>query len=399
MKKLLLRVSCFFILIALCYNTSAQVPRVFMLDANRLVAMKEKIQKKDAPTLQLITALRKEADELLSMKPVSVTDKAFTPVSGDKHDYMSQAPYFWYDSTKPNGLPYMRKDGVRNPEINKITDHRFCGELDNACRTLALAWYCTGEEKYAAKATELLRYWFLNDATKMNPNLNYAQAIPGINNGRGIGIIETIALTGIADATGLLQGSKSFTEADAKSIQQWYAQYLNWMLTSKNGNEEHAAKNNHGTWFYAQAIDFALFTGNTAKAKELIEESKKRMDSQIVKEGKMQLELDRTNGLGYSTFNLTAWFRVATLAQHAGINLWQYVNVQGAGIRTALDWLLPYALGQKPWIFQQIGDYKKSNIYTLLLQAAAVYKDPQYAAMAKQVDGEVNEVLTDLLYK
>jgi hypothetical protein len=399
MKKIIVHIiyGCTFTI--LCANTSAQAPRIFMMDANRLVMVKEKIQKKDAPTLQLVNALRKQADALLTMKPVSVTDKAFTPASGDKHDYMSQAPYFWYDSTKPNGLPYMRKDGVRNPEINKITDHRLCGELDNACRKLALAWYCTGEEKYAAKATELLRYWFLNDATKMNPNLNYAQAIPGINNGRGIGIIETIALTGIADATGLLQGSKSFTEADTRSIQQWYSQYLNWMLTSKNGNEEHAAKNNHGTWFYAQAIDFALFTGNTVKAKELIAETKKRMDSQINNEGKMQLELDRTNGLGYSTFNLQAWFKVATLAQLTGINLWQYVNQQGSGIRTALDWLLPYALNQKTWTYQQISEYKPNNIYALLQQAAAVYNEPQYAALAKKLDDEVDDVVIDLLNK
>ena len=399
MKKIIVQIiyGCTFTI--LCANTSAQAPRVLLMDANRLATVKEKIQKKDAPTLQLVNALRKQADELLTMKPVSVTDKAFTPASGDKHDYMSQAPYFWYDSSKPNGLPYMRKDGVRNPEINKITDHRLCGELDNACRKLALAWYCTSEEKYAAKATELLRYWFLNDATKMNPNLNYAQAIPGINNGRGIGIIETIALTGIADATGLLQGSKSFTEADARSIQQWYSQYLNWMLTSKNGNEEHAAKNNHGTWFYAQAIDFALFTGNTGKAKELIAETKKRMDSQINKEGKMQLELDRTNGLGYSTFNLQAWFKVATLAQLTGINMWQYVNQQGAGIRTALDWLLPYALKQKTWTYQQIGEYKPNNIYALLQQAAAVYNEPQYAALAKKLDDEVDDIVIDLLNK
>lgn len=399
MKKVLLQISCLFILSLCCYHVTAQAPAVLIMDGKRLEAFKQKIQKKDAAALQLVSTLRKQADDLLNMKPVSVTDKAFTPVSGDKHDYMSHAPYFWYDSSKPNGLPYMRKDGVRNPEINKITDHKFQSELDNACRTLALAWYCTGDEKYAAKATSLLRHWFLNDATKMNPNLNYAQAIPGINDGRGIGIIETIALTGIADATLLLKGSKSFTSADAQAIQQWYAQYLNWMLTSKNGNEEHAAKNNHGTWFYAQAIDFALFTGNTAKAKELVEETKKRMDSQINKEGKMQLELARTNGLGYSTFNLQAWFRVATLAQHAGVNLWQYVNQQGAGIRTAFDWVLPYALGQKSWSYQQIGEYKKNNIYMLLLQAARIYNNAQYASMAKQLDNEVNDVITDVLYK
>ena len=396
MKKLLIQIICCLTIIS--YKAAAQSPAVLIMDASRLTTLKQKIQQKDAPTLELVNRLRKQADELLNIKPVSVIDKAFTPVSGDKHDYMSQAPYFWYDSSKPNGLPYMRRDGVRNPEINKITDHKNLGELDNACRTLALAWYCTGEEKYAVKAGALLRHWFLNDATKMNPNLNFAQAIPGINNGRGIGIIETIALTGIADAAGLLKGSASFTDADFKSLQQWYAQYLNWMLTSKNGNEEHAAKNNHGTWYYAQAIDFALFTGNAAKAKELVEESKKRMDSQIDKEGKMQLELDRTNGLGYSTFNLQAWFRVATLAKHAGINLWQYENQQHAGIRTSFEWVLPYALGQKQWTYQQISEYKKNNIYSLLLQAAIAYNDTKYAGMAKQLDKEVDDVVIDLLY-
>ena len=395
MKKL---VSTFSSLLLFIVISAAQTPDVLLFDANRLVTIKKKIEQKDASTLQQVTALRKQADELLNMKPVSVIDKAFTPTSGDKHDYMSQAPYFWYDSSKPNGLPYMRKDGVRNPEINKITDHRNLGEIDNACRTLSFAWYLTGDEKYAAKASALLQYWFLNDATKMNPNLNFAQAIPGITNGRGIGIIETISLTGIADAVSLLKGSKSLTAKDSKSIHEWYAQYLNWMLTSKNGNEEHAAKNNHGTWFYAQAIDFALFTGNTAKAKELAEESKKKIDSQIDAAGKMQLELDRTNGLGYSTFNLQAWFRVATLAQHAGVNLWQYVNPQGASIRTALDWLLPYALGQKTWTYQQIGEYNKNNLYPLLSQAAGVYKEANYATVAGQVQPE-KDVVGELLYR
>src|SRR5690349_9481506 len=159
MKKIVLTAGYFFALIAICYNTSAQVPGVLVMDAGKLVTLKKKIQQQDAPTLQLVSSLRKEADELLNKKSASVTDKAFTPASGDKHDYMSQAPYFWYDSSKPNGLPYIRKDAVRNPEINKITDHRLSGTLDNACRTLALALYRRGEEKDAAKATASFRYW------------------------------------------------------------------------------------------------------------------------------------------------------------------------------------------------------------------------------------------------
>jgi hypothetical protein len=36
---------------------------------------------------------------------------------------MSLAPYWWPDPKSPNGLPYIRRDGERNPEIKQITDH------------------------------------------------------------------------------------------------------------------------------------------------------------------------------------------------------------------------------------------------------------------------------------
>ena len=384
--------------LVICMNANAQLPKVFIMDGNRLLELKKTEQQMDNKTRKVISDLRKQADSLLSMKPVSVMDKAFTPVSGNKHDYMSQAPYFWYDSTKPNGLPYLRKDGVRNPEIYKITDRTYLGRLENASRTLSLAWYLIGEEKYAEKATVLLRTWFLDEATKMNPHLEYGQAIPGVNTGRGIGIIETIALTAIADAAGLLTGSASWTAADHQSLQKWYSQYLDWLLTSKNGTDEHKAKNNHGTWYYAQAIDFALFTGDNKKAKQLVEESKKRLDSQLTKEGKQPLELERTNGLGYSTMNLRGWFTVATLAKKTGIDLWNYKTPQSVGLRTALDWLAPYAMGEKKWEYQQISKYNKSEIYPLLLQAAIGFKDKEYLTTAKRINGNNADTLTDILY-
>ena len=374
-------------------------PRVLLTDAVRLVELKKKAEQQDATVLSLVSGLRTQADKLLDMRPISVMDKARVPPSGNKHDYMSQAPYFWYDSSKPKGLPYLRRDGERNPEIYTITDHRYMGDLDNASRVLALAWYFTGEEKYAIKAAALLRHWFFDDSTRMNPNLNYAQAVPGVNDGRGTGIIESIALTGIADAAGLLEGSHSWTTADAGALRQWYAQYLDWMLTSKNGKDEHAAKNNHGTWYLAQAADFALFTGDVAKARELAEEGKKKMDGQVEKDGKMPLELARTNGLGYSTYNLQAWFKLGTLAQLTGTDLWNYQNKEGAGIRTALDWLRPYALGEKKWDYQQIGGYKKEDYYGLLLQAATKYKDSRYVDYARSSGEKGNTIMTALLYR
>jgi len=390
----------FFSAIACSIATIAQSPKVFVIDAKRIVEIKKKIQQTDKQTLQLIGELKKKADELLKMKPVSVMDKEFTPVSGNKHDYMSQAPYFWYDSTKPNGLPYIRRDGVRNPEINKITDRTYIGRLENASRVLSLAYYFTGDNKYADKAASLLRHWFLNEATKMNPHLEYAQAIPGINTGRGIGIIETRTLMGIADAVGLLEGSSSWTKADTKAMQDWYTKYLDWLLTSKNGKDEHAAKNNHGTWFYAQAIDLALFTDNKILAIKLAEESKIRLDSQLTKEGEQPLELDRTNGLGYSTFNLQAWFDVSKLAEQVGVDILNYKTSKGSSIRTALDWLTPYALGEKKWTYQQIVEYNKEEIYSLLLQAGNRFEKSNYKKDAEQkLDAGINDPMIALLYK
>jgi len=377
----------------------AQLPAVLIYNPERLATIKKNIQQKDQNSVTMLSALLQQADSMLAMKPVSVMDKAFTPESGNKHDYMSQAPYFWYDSSKPNGRPYLRRDGERNPEIYKITDRTYLGKLDNACRVLSLAWYFTGNEKYAAKATTLLQTWFIDEATKMNPNLNFGQAVPGINSGRGIGIIETISLTGITDAAGLLAGSKAWTKADDEALKKWYAQYLDWMLTSKNGREEHAAKNNHGTWYFAQAIDFALFTGNKPKATELIAESKIRLDSQLTPEGKQPLELERTNGLGYSTMDLHGWFTVATLAGKTGVDLWNYKTSKGAGIQTAFDWLLPYAMGEQPWPYQQISKYNaKTEFYPLLLQAAAQFKDQRYLDKAASLNKTGNSTLTELLY-
>src|SRR5258708_4195556 len=166
-------------------------PRVFLLDAHKLAANKQRIHDGDKTFAAARAKLDSDARKALSQEATSVVTKSIAPPSGDKHDYMSQAPYFWPDPAKPNGLPYIRRDGERNPEINKITDHEQMNQLNSAVWTLGLAYYFTREESYAQSAVSLVRTWFLDPATRMNPNLKYAQFIPAVNPGRAIALIET----------------------------------------------------------------------------------------------------------------------------------------------------------------------------------------------------------------
>jgi hypothetical protein len=251
--------------------------------------------------------------------------------------------------------------------------------MANGALTLALAHYFTGKETYADHAARLLRVWFLDQATRMNPNFNHAQAVPGVNTGRGTGMIESRSLLAAADAASLLAGAKHWSKADHESLTAWMREFLDWALTSKNGREEQAAKNNHGTFYDVQIAHLALFTGQTNLAKQTLETAKTlRIAGQIKPDGTQPYELERADTFGYSRFNLGAFFALATRGEHAGVDLWRYESADGRSIRNALDVLMPYVENPgKPWPY---GSRKTQDrtLGSILRQAYSVYGDPRY---------------------
>ena len=366
-------------------STDSRPPHIFLANANVLEHERELAQAKGAPD-ELVKAARLEADQAMTAGPFSVMHKNATPASGDKHDYMSLAPYFWPNPETPNHLPYIRRDGERNPEIKGISDHDEMGKMASSVHALALGYYLTGNEEYASRAALLLRTWFLDPRSKMNPNLEYAQAIRGITSGRGIGIIDSHGLTEVVDAVGLLEGDRNWMPADEEGMKQWFARFLDWLRTSKNGKDESNAKNNHGSFYDVLVVDCALFLGKRELAEEVAKSAaQKRIAVQIEPDGRQPLELARTRSFGYSAFNLRALTELATLGYQVGVDLWHFETKDGRSIRRAIDYLLPYAEGQKPWPYKEIAGVQAEELAGPLLQAALAYKEPNYQRAAKRV--------------
>lgn len=381
----------------------AQTPRVFVLNSKVLSERKAKIFNKKSPDNSYkpaIEQIEKEAKKALKTEIRPIVAKEAVPPSGDKHDYVSQAPYFWRNPKTPDGFPYIRKDGERNPEIKRFPDHDLMDDMIAAVERLSVAYYFTNKDEYAVRAGEILRMWFLDAKTKMNPNLEFAQAIPGVNTGRGIGIIETRGLTRIVDSIGLLEDSKSWTKADQKGLQEWFDKYLIWLTTSKNGRDEAAAKNNHGTYYDVQVVSFALFAGKTDFAKKQLENvSKKRIETQIASDGKMPLELERTKSWNYSTMNLEGFVTLAELGENVGIDLWNFQTKDGRGIRRTIEFLYPFLNTENKWKYEQIEGFEPAKLFPIMRRAAIKYTDEKLAKMMQTVPKLSENDKNRLLYR
>ena len=375
-------------------------PPVFVLRREALALARQLVKADDPRVMPAYERLLRDARRALADPLLTITSRTvMLAPSGDKHDYLSLSPYWWPDPSKPDGLPYIRRDGETNPESKTDLDQPRVAKLGQVMQTLGLAYYLTGDEAYAARATMQLRTWFLDSATRMNPHLRFAQLVRGNPNERGSGIIDTRWFIEVVDAAGLIQGSTSWTPDDHRRLQGWFRQYLTWLRTSPNGAHEHKARNNHGSWFAAQTAAYALFVGDTAMAREIIAGIPERIGSQIQPDGQQPIELERTMSMHYSSFNVEALSRLAEMGRHIGIDLWHYQAPSGGSLRRAIDHIVPHIGSTSTWPGRQIREVEMETLLIHLRRAATVYGGPQYAAALARLPREVvQEDRSALLY-
>jgi hypothetical protein len=359
---------------------------------------------KDHPTSRLILT---EAEKLLAERAESVLDKKHMPPSEDMKDYFSLSIYYWPDETSPNGLPYKARDGLINPECDSYDRPAF-ERMTWRVDTLALAFALSHDERFADKAITLLDTWFIDPRTSMNPNMLYAQYIPGADersgwkdypnrfvpgkNGRkGIyvsfgGVIEDLSLVPLLDSIRLLQKSTHWTERMSTGLKSWYARYTDWLLTHQHGLDEAACRNNHGSWYWADILAFLEFIGEKRKAKEFSEKMiPQRMDIQFEKDGSQPEELVRAISKNYCTFSLISFINMAIVAERCGYDAWNVETAEGKSIRKAVDWFLPFFTGKAEWKWKQVKPFHEAALAGVFKFASLHYENSEYLAALRNL--------------
>ncbi len=339
--------------LTIAVSCQAQTPALAFLSGEQLQQTREALHSKSAApqTAAAWQQLQHAADRALHQPNPSVTQKGMLPPSGSRHDYLSLSAYWWPDPAKDEGLPWIRRDGEVNPasknnQSDGVRLARFTADL----QTLTLAWYFSGETRYAAKAQSMARTWFIDPATRMNPNLNYAQGVPGKAQGRHTGVLDgRYFATRVVDALLLLQDSPGWRAQDQAALHAWFRDYLHWLQYSKLAQGERDAPNNHGSWYAAQVAGIAWYVQQPEVIKQMAALTRQKIDGQIRADGTQPFELARTRSFHYSYFNLQALTSVAQLAQRSGAgDLWHYQQ-QGGSLIDALDYMAPYSDDRKPW--------------------------------------------------
>ena len=334
----------------------------------------------------LVAALKEiveDANAALEQPVANVVDKGALPPSGDPHDYYSYSPYWWPNPEDPEG-PYIWRDGEVNPDRN-TSDISRIEAMVGRVTSLVPAWYFTGDKRYADSAVEQLRAWFLDSATKMNPNVQFGQKRRGHNYNSPSGILEAWRMRWVIDCAILLESFPGWTQEDANALRNWFSQFATWMVESPTGIEESMQPNNHGSWYNAQLILYALYGENFDLARKQLDGIPARIFSQVFIDGRQPQELIRTRSLNYSIYNARALITVSRLGRHLNYDLFAYRSLEGRSIRLAVDYMTPFIFGEEEWPVMQLRPHSNISAAELYWNSAKGFEDREYANLLRKL--------------
>ena len=328
-------------------------PVVCIWNFDKMVAARDDIRNNpSSPYRPAYKSLVAQAEKLLTEKTTSVMDKAPDRLIkvDDPHAFVAASKYYhfvdgkWiHDENRPiNKDEYLKYD-VQNME-----------RMTRSTSTLGLAYFFTGDERYAKKAVQFAYDWCVNPDTYMTPHFNYAQAVPdkygkGVVRGHAAGVIFGYTLVNMVAGISLVQDSKAYTPEFHEGLSKWIEDMYNWMDTSAFGRKESMAKGNHACAYDESMLAYALFLGKKDAAERIVAAyPEKRIFAQIEPSGEMPQETRRVGrGLSYSWYNIMHLLTMCDMALEINPKLYWSESKDGRSISAALRYLLPYLEGDE----------------------------------------------------
>ncbi|MFY9728405.1 MAG: alginate lyase family protein [Bryobacteraceae bacterium] len=370
-------------LILCCLNLEAASVPMTLLSEDEAEPIHSAIIRQEPWTVDAVRRLRAEADKRLREGPWTVTADRPTGVNIDAHDYYGEAPFWWPDPVNP-AAPWIQREGHINPDrfvANKISLEATCDSIF----TLGAASYFLDDPRYGQRAARLINTWFLNPKTRMNPNLDYSQAIRGLNEARGGALVGRVFIRAVQGME-LLAQSGQWDARDAAATHRWFEEYLRWLTRSRAGSDEKSSGNYRASWWAAQVAAIATFADD--KASEQMAFSHYRdsiVARQIGSNGSAVRDEERNRALTVSAFNTEAMATTCRIAQTQGVDLWSAQGKGGATMATVIAYLIPHLADRKIWDKEQITDFKSDGIYFLAFAGMGM-KNPDYLTLYHQLE-------------
>ncbi len=355
-------------------------------DDGSLISLKRAYNEGDSRVVPYISELIESSGRFLKDTTYDlVTNKKRLAPSKDPRDYISLSRYWWPDPDVKGGIPYIRHDGKSNPELEEF-DYRKITLLESVSTTLGLLYYLTSDEKYAKRLSEILKEFFLDPVTGMNPNMIYAQHVLGMESLRGTGILDARSIVYTLNGATLIENSIHWSDKDKEALQEWVKVFLYWIQNSTHGQLEMRAANNHGLWYDVIRMGLCYYLGDYNNVNQIVNKSLfDRLDKQQDIDGSFPHELKRTLGLSYTTFVLDAFFEAATIASKTGTDIWNYTTTDGKSLIKAIEFACPFFLNPDLWPFEQISPYEIERGAMALYIAGNKYNREDYAKASAKI--------------
>lgn len=372
------------------------------IDPGELAESRNRVRAGDTKLVAALAHLVEDAELALAKNIGTVVDKNGIAPSGHKRDFWAMGAYSWPNPDTATGLPYVYRDSQYNAEASESRqfDKGPYSAMVAATKTLSLAWFFTGDMRYASRAADLIRAWFTDPKTRMRPNFRHAAARPGVFDGHHSGVIEGVVLIEMLDYIALMGKSSAWSQTDHAEIRKWFLELSHWYAHSTFGRKEAAATNNHSSYYLAQVMAFAIFGGDHERAQAVIPLARKQLRRQVAEDGSLPREIARPNDFHYSVYGLQAFVVLARLSDRYNADLWHFRRRERHTpiLARALAWLAQYCSGDKPWTWPEFDSGQPALALPMYRIASRTYESSELSRVVMHLSGSDRHDHAALIY-